>query len=135
MAKIEYYNWSTRIFDGFYESTLYNSDTEYNLNNILQDDENEAEYELDFKSYTEAVADFAVELLKDYCINDNNIINSMTYKRLSSPRYYNFDTDKLVIDIEYNEVLLLEYIENNKKDFFDGMLFYKYLNLISKKRE
>lgn len=117
MAKIEYVNWSTRIFDGFYESTLYNSDTEYNLNNILQDDENKQEYEIDFEAYTEAVADFAVELLKDYCINNDNIISKMTYKGLSSPRYYNFDTDKLVIDLEYNEKLLFEYIETNKTDF------------------
>ena len=29
--KIEYINWSTDIFQGFYESGLYNSDTLYNL--------------------------------------------------------------------------------------------------------
>lgn len=32
MSKIEYQNWSTEIFQGFYESELYNSDTEYSFN-------------------------------------------------------------------------------------------------------
>lgn len=115
--KLEYYNWSTRIFDGFYESQLYNSDTEYHLNEIMQDDEHTQEYELDFEPYQQSISDYAVELLKDYCINDDNIINSMDFVELSSPRYYNFETDKLVIDIDFNLTNLKLYIKKRKDDF------------------
>lgn len=30
--KVNYNNWSTKIFDGFYESSLYNSDSLYWIN-------------------------------------------------------------------------------------------------------
>ena len=116
---LQYVNWSTRIFSGFYESELYNSDTEYHLNELLQDEDHPETYELDFEPYQQAVSEFAVELLKDYCITyaADEIINSMDFVRLSSPRYYNFETDKLVIDVDLNVTKLKSYIKKHRADF------------------
>lgn len=117
--KITYTNWSTSIFEGFYESNLFNSDTEFYLNEMLQDEEHPQSYEIDFTSYCEDVANHATELLTDYCIlySNENIIKSMDYKGLSSPRFYNFSTDKLIIDIDFNLTKLKAYINKNKSDF------------------
>lgn len=134
--KLQYVNWSTRIFSGFYESELYNSDTEYRLNELMQDEDHPETYELDFEPYERAVSEFAVELLKDYCITyaPDNIINSMDFVKLSSPRYYNFETDKLVIDVDFNLTKLKAYIKKYRADFnqylkdnftsYDGFISY-----------
>ena len=115
--KYLYQNWSTAIFMGFYESPLYNSDTEYYLNEMLQDEEHKSTYEIDFDAYTKAVSEFATELLKDYCINSDNIIKSMKFKNLYSPNYYNFDTDRLNSEIDLNLTKLKQFIKANKSDF------------------
>lgn len=117
--KLDYQNWSTRIFEGFYESNLFNSDTEYYLNEYLQDDEYSETYEIDFIPYCESVASYAVELLKDYCIlfQENKIIKEMKYISLYSPRFYNYTTDKLNIEIDFNITKLKRFIKNNKTDF------------------
>ena len=117
--KLLYTNWSTAIFEGFYESNLFNSDTEYYLNEYLQDDEHSKTYEIDFIPYCESVASYAVELLKDYCIlfQENKIIKEMKYISLDSPRFYNYTTDKLNIEIDFNINKLKRFIKNNKTDF------------------
>lgn len=116
--KILYQNWSTHIFMGFYESPLFNSDTEYYLNETFNDNEDDkSTWEVDFEPYQQAISSYAVELLKDYCITDDNIIKSMKYKYLYSPKYYNFDTDRLNIEINFNLNKLKKYIKNNIADF------------------
>lgn len=115
--QVQYSNWSTRIFEGFYESNLFNSDTEYYLNQCLQDDEHPEEYEIDFPAYTQDVARETVNILEDYCINEDGIIKSMTFAELYSPRYYNYETDKLIIDMDVDIVKLEQYIKENKEDF------------------
>lgn len=117
--KYLYQNWSHAIFMGFYESILFNSDTEYYLNEYLKEDEENQNitYEIDFEPYTQAISEYATELLKDYCINDDNIIKSMKYISLYSPKYYNFDTDRLNIEINVNLTKLKTYIKKNKTDF------------------
>lgn len=116
--KKQYVNWSTEIFDGFYESELYNSDTEYYLTQNLQENSNE-EFELEFVPYCDDVASHAVDLLENYCItyNHDNIIKSMQYIGLDSPQYYNYSTDRLIIDIDFNLTKLKSYIKTNKDDF------------------
>ena len=115
--KYEYQNWSCAVFQGFYESPLYYCDTEYYLNEYLnEDNEVKKEYEIDFIPYTQAVCEYAVELLDEYC-TDNNIIRSMEYKSMSSPQYYNYSTDKLNIIIDLNLTKLKKYIKDNAEDF------------------
>lgn len=117
--KLLYTNWSTAIFEGFYESNLFNSDTEYYLNEYLQDAEHPETYEINFTPYCKAVASYAVKLLKDYCIlfQENKIIKEMKYISLNSPQFYNYTTDKLNIEIDFNINKLKRFIKNNKTDF------------------
>lgn len=114
-----YSNHSCRIFEGFYESNLFNSDTEYHLNYSLNDEDNNKEYEIDFEPYCKDISTHAVELLADYCVlyADNKIIKSMRYAGLSSPQYYNFSTDKLQIKMDFNLSKLKSFIRTNKDDF------------------
>lgn len=115
--KYIYQNWSPVIFMGFYESILFNSDSEYYLNECLQDEDHPEQYEIDFETYTQEVSEYATELLKDYIINDDNIVKNMKFISLYSPRYYNYDTDRLNIEMNINLNKLKAYIKKNKTDF------------------
>lgn len=115
--KYEYQNWSCVVFMGFYESHLFNSDTEYYLNESMNDDEEiKKEYEIDFVPYCNEVCEYATDLLSEYC-TDNEIIRGMEYKSMTSPKYYNFSTDKLNIIIDLNLTKLKKFIRDNKEDF------------------
>jgi hypothetical protein len=115
--RYEYQNWACAIFMGFYESPLFYSDTEYYLNEYYnEDNEVKKEYEVDFIPYTQAVCEYATDLLADYCV-DNNIVKSMQYKSMSSPQYYNYSTDKLNIIVDLNLTKLKKFIRDNKEDF------------------
>lgn len=101
-------NFKTTLFEGFYESDLYNSDTLYCKAEEMNIPEG---YELDvhdFKGFENEVGEKAVEFLRD-CLEDDDVIHSMSFKDIDSPSYYNFETDKLLIDINFNEAALKEY--------------------------
>jgi hypothetical protein len=101
---------------GFYESYLYDSDTEYYINETLKEDD-QPEMEIDWIPYTKEVSQAATELLEEYCVNDSGIIKSMKYKNTYSPKYYNYDTDRLNIIADINIHKLKAYIKQNKTDF------------------
>lgn len=110
---IEYINWSPDIFQGFYESGLYNSDTLYNIN-----DEDESSYDFiegGYKDFTKTVASKCVDLLNDYC--RGGLIKHIDFVELYSPRYYNFDTDRLVLNVDCDWDGLLKYVEETSPDF------------------
>lgn len=112
--KIKYQNWSTDIFEGFYESNLYNSDTELYITEALQ--ENNEQYEINnFEEYQKDVAHKASELLEAAC--KDPIIKSIKYLSITSPRYYNYSTDKLNLLIDVNLTKLKNYINKNKTAF------------------
>lgn len=100
-----YNNWSTKIFEGFYESNLFNSDSLYYL---TQNDRSEGylkdnqEYDIDnWESFQKDVAESAVyELLE--ALPNNEIIQDMKLKDLYSPKYYNYETDSLIINVKLN---------------------------------
>lgn len=116
MSKIEYQNWSTEIFQGFYESELYNSDTEYSFN--TNNDEDGQGYELqDWEGFTQAVAKEHADLLFDNLEQKEQIIKSIEYKGLYSPRYYNFETDKLDLIVDCDIEALKGYCFKNYKAF------------------
>ena len=112
--KIEYINWSTDIFDGFYESALYNNDMLYSIC------ETEAKnYDFiagGYEKFCNAVAQHCVD-----CLNDNlqgaKLIKHIDFVRVDSPRYYNFSTDKLVLSVDCDWQGLIEYIKENREDF------------------
>ena len=114
MSKIEYQNWSTEIFQGFHESELYNSNTEYDFN---ANDEQVFELQ-DWKGFTQAVAKAHAGLLFDNLEQKEQIITAIEYKGLYSPKYYNFETDKLELVIDCDiEALKTDCFKDNCGDF------------------
>lgn len=121
IKKMKYINWDTKIFFGFYESILYSSDTLYNMScdNELKDDEFYDFYDDEQGNYTYAQYEQAVA--KD-CVNalfanlvqgSNDIIKDMQFVALHSPAYYNFETDKLEMEITVDWDKLLIWVQEN----------------------
>lgn len=122
MSKIEYENWSREIFQGFYESELYNSDTEFYFN-----DGEDIEREIkDWKGFTTAVAQDCAEGLWQYLEQKTEIIKSIEYKGLYSPKYYNFETDKLELVIDCDIEALKTYCFKDNCGDFDLYLYENF---------
>lgn len=110
------------VFEGFYESNLFNSDTEFYLNELLQDNEHPETYEItgqNYKDYEKSVcelhADTLMDILKE---NDFTIVKSIKYHGMWSPSYYNFYTDKIKLNVDFNLNELKKYcFKENKNDF------------------
>lgn len=100
------------LFPGFYESALYNCDTLY-----WETTDDEMEYwrdRFDDESLTADDLDIDFPRFKEECCKAyidaffNNqlcpdFIEKMEYSDLTSPRYYNFETDKLYVNVELAE--------------------------------
>jgi hypothetical protein len=105
MKKVNYTNWSTAIFQGFYESNLYNSDSEYYAREYLGED-----YELqDFKGFCNKVATKAGDLLHEQVVWDDSLIQRIDFVELDSPEFYNYRTDRLVLSVDVDMDGLEEY--------------------------
>lgn len=118
--KMKYINWSTDIFAGFYESELYNNDMLYNFTE--NDDELKADEYYDFvdggySQYELAIAQGCTDLLFKNLHQDKMIIKNMRFVKLHSPKYYNFETDKIELEITCDWHELLLYITQNESDF------------------
>lgn len=130
MSKIEYQNWSTEIFQGFYESELYYSDIESDFN-CGCDEVRELK---DWQGFTTEVAKNCAEGLFEYLEQEQEIIKSIEYKGLYSPRYYNFETDKLDLIVNCDIEALKKYCFEDNKARFDTYLhdnFTSYDGFIS----
>ena len=124
LKTVLYKNHSCDIFPGFYESNLYNSDSEYYMNQYLNEDqENKIEYELkDFEGFTSEVAKKAADLLHEAIVFDDAIIQSIDFESLSSPRFYNFETDKLILKIKLDQRKLELFCFRQEKTDFNQYL-------------
>lgn len=117
---MKYINWSTTIFQGFYESDLYNSDTLYNINM-------EEDTEYDFKD-DKAYYDFENEVCEKivdalfYDMQDAEEITGIKFIKLHSPKYYNYDTDKIECDIQCDWQGVLKYAQETKREDFENYL-------------
>ena len=101
MKTLKYTNWSTEIFEGFYESRLYNSDCP-----LLTD----------FDEFERLVGEHATEVM--YESLPSGFISEMKFAGITSPKYYNFDTDRLMIEITYDDDALASYcFEHNRNEF------------------
>ena len=132
MSKMKYINWSTKIFAGFYESNLYNSDTLYNL----ADEDGGYDFVDDgYEKFEKAVSESCVsELLCNMDQGADELIKSMTFVKLLSPKYYNFETDKLEIEVDCDWPGLVDYAKNKHRQAFDEYLkenFTSYDGFIS----
>lgn len=135
--KHTYNNWSYKIFEGFYESNLYNSDSLYW---ITQTDKEEGYlkdnqyYDIDnWESFTKEIAENAINELSNI-LPDNEIIQDMKLKDIYRPKYYNFETDSLIIDIKLNLTKLKKYCFTTHREDFNKYLkenFTSYDGFIS----
>jgi len=99
------------FFPGFYESDLENSDTAYwaikeELDYYRNDCDTpckeltEDDLDFDYKGYEKAVTDGWVDAFRERM---PEIVASLENVEMTSPRYYNFETDRLWADIELAE--------------------------------
>ena len=109
-------------FAGFYES-IHNDAIESCImaesvddNGDIITDRYDKIYELtDFKLVHNLYAKKYVENL----VAEINTINSLTFKSLISPKYYNFETDRILASISYNDIdfLFSNVTQKNLQDF------------------
>lgn len=120
------------IFYGFYESLLWNCDTEYNWNynerDCARNPERYVEHEVaDWKGYTDKVCSRITDKIAELIV-DGEMITKCEYESMFSPREYNFTTDKLNLILEIDlEMLKGELIGNAEyRREFDRYLNRKY---------
>lgn len=118
--KIRYTNCSTEIFEGFYESNLFNSDSEYYLSENL-----ESPHEIkDFDKFMNTVGKrIANEVYYDCFCEKDSAVTDLDFVGINSPRYYNYGTDRIVLAVEVDLKKLEDYCFKDNKDDFN-----KYLN-------
>lgn len=127
----EYYT-TRHQFEGFYESIYYHSGMEYDYNNLMDDElmPKGKHYELTrFKQYQRDLCKEWIDLVK-YQLETatGNVIKRIGVRkfRLDSPKEYNFETDKLVVKIEFNKRALEEWCLKSKPDKFNEYLKENY---------
>lgn len=122
--KITIMNNDNRVFMGLYESNLHNSDTDYELIQDLLDyegDANKYEVEYDFDEFKTAAGEACVDSLNNE-LYSHDVIIDMTYAGMNSPKYYNYDTDRVLIDVDYNFIQLVKYCRYTNKGKFNQYL-------------
>lgn len=122
--KHRYTNFLSRIFEGFYESNLYNSDTLYNQAYDMNIPEGYVLDIDDFEKYQNEVGQKATSIIWNMLPED--IIQDMKFVDVYSPQYYNFETDKLIIDVDFSLELLEDFCYNQNKNDFDNYLHRIY---------
>lgn len=126
-----YCNDNTVIMPGFYESVLFNSDKLYYENMILKTEcesngEEFTELDIDdFQAYMNEVCKSITDnLIAPMLTEDSNICDKVEFDHVSSPRYYNFTTDRIVMNLNIDLDALKEFVLGNE-DYRNG--FDKYL--------
>ena len=125
-------NNDNRIFCGLYESTLYNSDTDYYLAESLGGSLGD-EVEYDFNAFKQVAGKACVDSLERE-LYSHDVIIDMSYAGINSPKYYNYDTDRVLINVDYNFIALVKYCRHTHADKFNQYLkdsFTSYSGYIS----
>lgn len=123
--KIKWYQQDSRLFSGFYESELYNSDMLYYMS---ENDEEDREWDFipgGYEEFEKAVCKKCVENIMDL-MDNNDTITDMQFKELNSPREYNFTTDKLVCEVEVDLDKLKKYCYETEREKFEEYLKENY---------
>ena len=112
------FNIELPFFPGYYESILYSSDdsywgikeeVEYYHNDYAYDDPEERaiyanitedDLDFDFEGYVKEMNDYWVDAFRS---NMPEIVVSVENVEMTSPRYYNFETDRLWADVKLSD--------------------------------
>lgn len=128
--KTKYYTTRSQ-FEGFYESNYYHSDMEYDYNNLMEDSMPKGKhYELTkFDDYQKALCREWIELVK-YQLESatGNVIKNISTRKfeLDSPKEYNFETDKLIVNVEFRLRALEHWCLKDKPEKFNEYLKQNY---------
>lgn len=134
------------FFAGFYESILFNYDTEDTAINDEIEYKKEYEgvetvyddYEFDYDGYRNAIVKAFVEASKEVIDSCVPWITEIESPELVSPRYYNFETDKVYVTATLHEDyrnLIMDFFEKNaewlkkriKEDWSDRSGFWSFI--------
>lgn len=119
-------------FEGFYYS-IYESMVDDIINNEIDEGYLKNDDDINYKSIFEAMAQSIFDNIIEIFVDESNIkklqYDHIKYEGLSSPKYYNYSTDKLMAEIEYNNYSLIygKYIINDN--------FVNYVSEASKSRD
>lgn len=97
----EYWQHDPRLFPGYYHSFLFDSDELWEMEEHDKEEgiitENQC-YEVD-EDYFNAMSATVTNVLFEY-VKGEGIIQDAKFKKLNSPAYYNYENDKLVVDLK-----------------------------------
>ena len=117
-------NTNLPAFYGYYGSIFDDVDTSNELDYInelrtekgLSELENDDLIEWDYKSYYDELNLQLCECVQDF-LTDLEIIKSIDFVALHSPKYYNFTNDVIECKIDVNSKNIRKYINNNLQEF------------------
>jgi hypothetical protein len=110
-------------FSGFYE-TAWGGDWECHLTSESEHfgiDINFDYLNFDQKKYQESIAKYYAGEVETELV-DGGFITSMKFQKVKSPKYYNYSTDQIYVEIiitNNNYAKIVEYIEDHNEDFQD----------------
>ena len=119
-------SYQTFNFENEDESEIYN----YNQEHDTDLDYDDFEWEYQTEEYSKALALNLITLLNDNILDDV-ILKIESDAIVHSPQFYNFDTDKIFLDLTIDEIKLRKYIEKNQEHFdknkigsYDGFMWF-----------
>ncbi len=102
------------LFNGFYGSIFdideYEEIMQYNQDNNT--DCNEDDFEFDYNQYYQDLSEEFCTIVEKLLI-DNNIITSLKFEQLVSPKYYNYSNDSIDIEVNINKDNIISFIKDN----------------------
>lgn len=103
------------IFSGFY-NTIHDFDDSYLIDNFREDNE---ELCKDYKQYyLDYSKEYVNQFNETYWEEFKKIgINSIEYKSLYSPKEYNYWSDEINVEVDYDFDKIVEFLKTNKEEF------------------
>lgn len=117
---------STEQFAGFYQSSYAPAERLYDLNNGMLDLPPHKAYDMSphgVMRYKNAVAKEWVDIVKGQLkFATGNVIKSIKFMNVDSPRYYNFETDKVIMKVRFDIKCLEQWCFQTKEEKFNEFL-------------
>lgn len=124
MAKIQIMIDNLKLFMGLYASVLHDSDTDYYLAESLGGSLGD-EVDYDFDEFKNNAGKACVDSLEQE-LYSHDVITNMDYISIHSPKYYNYDTDALLMEVDYNFIKLVKYCKHTNCEKFNQYLKDNY---------
>lgn len=129
--EFEFQNLTTNFFEGFYESSIFNSDSLNNAIEVLEFEDRDAQKVDENFNLTNFQNEFGKEfasILKNF--DEKNLFEKIEFTSFNSPKFYNYSTDKICLKIVSNENFK-KYISEKRQEicnFFKDLTFESFLN-------